>query len=151
MIKQVKGRTLVTLPGLRKAREKRGWSQEKLHEESGVSRINVARIEAGQYVTLQTLGKLAVALGVDLDVLTNEPPEIQLAKLDADAEGIESEYVSRFRMGDESSDPHYEAKVAEKKLREFHAAGGTDEAFVSIATELLRLGKARARDLAKME
>ena len=151
MRKRVKGRTLVTLPGLRRARDERGWSQEELARRAGVSRINVARIETGQYATLQTLGKLMDALDVDIDVLTNEPPEVELAKLDDDLEGIEAQYVSRFAMGDEHADPLFEVDVAEEKLREFRAAGGTDKAFLSIATELLRLGKARARYLAETE
>jgi len=143
VITQVKGRVLLTLPGLRDARTTRGWSQRELAQRSGVSPVNVVRIENGQRTTLQSLGKLAIALDVELDALTTKAPELTV-----DEEGIEDQYVQRFTMGGEVHDPEFEAALVDKKLLEFREAVSTDEAFRGIATELLLLGKARGRELA---
>ena len=151
-IKRVKGRTLVPLPGLFCARKKAGRTQRELAKLAGMTQPSIARIEGGELATLQTLGKLMGALGVErIEELTSEPPEVQLAKLDDDSEGIESEYVSRYRMGGEHADAHYEDTIAEERLRRFREAGSTDDAFREIARELFQLGKARERDLAEAE
>jgi transcriptional regulator with XRE-family HTH domain len=50
---------------LKELRKRRGWSQEKLAHEAGISRTYLARLEtARQDPTLSTLEKLAEALGV---------------------------------------------------------------------------------------
>ncbi|MCI6845309.1 MAG: helix-turn-helix transcriptional regulator [Coriobacteriaceae bacterium] len=50
-------------------RSDRGWSQEDLARESGVSRDAIARYEAEiNCPSLETVGKLAEALGCPLDV-----------------------------------------------------------------------------------
>ena len=130
------------LPGLRDARTARGWSQRELAQRSGVSQINIVRIENGQRTTLQTLGKLAVTLSVELDALTTKTPELAV-----DEEGIEEQYVDRFAMGGEAHDPLFESGIVENYLRRFRDAGSTDKAFRSIATELLLLGKERGKVL----
>jgi transcriptional regulator with XRE-family HTH domain len=151
-IKRVKGRTLVPMPSLRHVREDRGMTQRELAGLAGTTQPTIARIERGELATLQTLGKLMAALGVDrIEDLTSDPPEVRLAKLAAedDSEGIEERFVGRFVLGDEGYDPHFMADVAKKKLREFRDAGSTDEAFLSLAVELIQLGKDRARQLAE--
>lgn len=47
---------------VRAARQRRGWSQEKLGNESGLSRPTIARIEHGDDVSTATLSKVASAL-----------------------------------------------------------------------------------------
>lgn len=66
------------LPGLRSARAERGWSQDRLHRESGVSRDNISRLETDEQGAFPvTVHRLARALGV--------PPSRLLR--DTDAEG----------------------------------------------------------------
>jgi transcriptional regulator with XRE-family HTH domain len=55
---------------LRRLRTKRGLSQQRLAERSGLSREYVARLETGQHnPSLATLQKLAKALGVPVTAL----------------------------------------------------------------------------------
>jgi transcriptional regulator with XRE-family HTH domain len=59
------------LKNLKKLRTKKGWSQEKLAREAGISYQTLIKIERG-YVRnpkLETLIKLAQALGVSIDKL----------------------------------------------------------------------------------
>jgi len=52
---------------LRKAREKRGWSQEVFAFQCGVHRTYVGSVERGEYnVTILTLRKFTKALGITL-------------------------------------------------------------------------------------
>ena len=56
---------------IKELRKKKGWSQQKLAEESGLSFNTITRIEQGigDSPTLKTLVKLADTLGVGLDEL----------------------------------------------------------------------------------
>jgi transcriptional regulator with XRE-family HTH domain len=56
---------------IKKFRKKKGWSQQKLAEESGLSFNTITRIEQGigDSPTLNTLVKLVDVLGVGLDEL----------------------------------------------------------------------------------
>lgn len=59
---------------LRQARQQRGWSQEKLANEAGISRRMLINIEAGESnVSLATLDKLAHALGLTFVDLVTPP------------------------------------------------------------------------------
>lgn len=53
---------------IREARRQRGWSQDTLAEQSGVSRPTIARVEAGNDISTATLAKVAEALGLTLKV-----------------------------------------------------------------------------------
>ncbi|MGC0252600.1 helix-turn-helix domain-containing protein [Pseudactinotalea sp. Z1748] len=53
---------------VREARQRRGWSQLELANRAGVSRPTVARLEAGQQVTMTTLGKVATVLELQISV-----------------------------------------------------------------------------------
>jgi transcriptional regulator with XRE-family HTH domain len=53
------------VPGLRRVRIERGYSQRQLAALVGVSRHLVVRIEGGEMTTLGTLGRLAAELKVD--------------------------------------------------------------------------------------
>ena len=59
------------LKNLKKLRNKKGWSQERLAREAGISYITLIKIERGniQNPKLETLMKLAKALGVSIDKL----------------------------------------------------------------------------------
>lgn len=53
---------------IRTARKGRGWSQTELGKRSGLSRPTIARVEASSDVTTATLAKIAVALGLTLEL-----------------------------------------------------------------------------------
>ncbi|MGO1311334.1 MAG: helix-turn-helix transcriptional regulator [Brevibacterium aurantiacum] len=55
---------------IREARKKRGWSQDELGRAAGLSRPTIARVEADSDVSTATIGKIAQALGLTLE-LTN--------------------------------------------------------------------------------
>ena len=59
------------LKNLKKLRNKKGWSQERLAREAGISYITLVKIERGniQNPKLETLIKLAKVLGVSIDRL----------------------------------------------------------------------------------
>ncbi len=59
------------LRNLKKLRNKKGWSQEKLAREAGISYNTLIKIERGgiKNPRLETLIKLAKVLGVSLDKL----------------------------------------------------------------------------------
>jgi len=59
------------LKNLKKLRNKKGWSQEKLAREAGISYNTLIKIERGgiKNPRLETLIKLAKVLGVSLDKL----------------------------------------------------------------------------------
>jgi len=55
-------------------RKIRGWSQDKLAEEAGISQPTVSRLEDGKDVSLDSLRKIYQALGLPflLDIYTRE-------------------------------------------------------------------------------
>jgi transcriptional regulator with XRE-family HTH domain len=59
------------LRNLKKLRKQKGWSQEKLAREAGISYQTLIKIEQGRIKNpkLETLIKLAKALGISLDRL----------------------------------------------------------------------------------
>lgn len=61
---------------VRKCRKRKGWSQERLAEESGLHRTYVSGVERGtRNPTIEIVGKLARALGVKAADLFKEPSE----------------------------------------------------------------------------
>ena len=66
------------LKNLKKLRHKKGWSQEKLAREAGISYQTLIKIERGytENPKLQTLIKIAKALGVSLDKLVGSSKKI---------------------------------------------------------------------------
>lgn len=56
---------------LKSFRRKKGWSQQKLAEAAGLSYVTITKIEQGRAKkpTIQSMVKLADALGVTLDEL----------------------------------------------------------------------------------
>jgi ribosome-binding protein aMBF1 (putative translation factor) len=60
---------------VRELREAQGWSQTRLAQAAGMTQSAVARFETGGTVpTLPVLGRLAHALGVELDVRFRTKP-----------------------------------------------------------------------------
>lgn len=53
---------------IREARKKHGWSQAELGEKAGLSRPTIARVEANNDVTTATIAKVALALGLTLEL-----------------------------------------------------------------------------------
>ncbi len=59
---------------IRAARERKGWTQEDLAQESGIARANVARLErARQVPKVTTLRRVAAALGLEAYALLKAP------------------------------------------------------------------------------
>lgn len=59
---------------VRAARERKGWRQEDLAQETGIARPNIARLEkGGQIPKVTTLRRVAAALGLELAVLLKAP------------------------------------------------------------------------------
>ena len=58
---------------VRRAREKNGWSQDRLSEESGLHRTYISGIERGvRNPTIEIVQRIAVALRIDIqDLFTN--------------------------------------------------------------------------------
>ena len=50
-------------------RRQRGWSQDRLADEAGVSRLTITNIERGAGVRLGTLSRIAAALGTHAGLL----------------------------------------------------------------------------------
>jgi transcriptional regulator with XRE-family HTH domain len=61
------------LSGLKNLREQKGWTQEKLAQEAGISYHSVIKIERGfiKDPRIGTVINLAKALGVSLDKIVN--------------------------------------------------------------------------------
>jgi transcriptional regulator with XRE-family HTH domain len=61
---------------IRKHRKRKGWSQERLAEETGLHRTYVSGVErATRNPTVEIVGKLAKALGIKASDLLREPSE----------------------------------------------------------------------------
>ena len=62
------------LKNLVKIRKEKGWSQEKLAVESGISYNTIIKIERGgiKNPKIETVIKLAAALGISIDRLVGE-------------------------------------------------------------------------------
>lgn len=59
---------------IRAARERKGWRQEDLAQETGIARANIARLEKGHQVPkVPTLRCVAGALGLEADALLKAP------------------------------------------------------------------------------
>jgi len=66
--------TLVGAPSLLYWRMERGLIQKVLAERAGVDRATVARLEQGGQARLDTISKIAAALGVSPGELQRQPP-----------------------------------------------------------------------------
>lgn len=59
---------------VRLVREKKGWSQDRLSEESGLHRTYISGIERGvRNPTIEIVQQIAVALDVDIQELFADP------------------------------------------------------------------------------
>jgi len=66
---------MVKLPRLRAYRERKALTQRELAEAAGLTRPNIARLEAGRQAAIPgTVRKLALALGVEPADLMDDPP-----------------------------------------------------------------------------
>ncbi len=65
---------IMYLKNLKKLRQKKGWSQEKLAREAGISYNTLIKIERGgiKNPKLETVIKLAKALGVSIEKLLED-------------------------------------------------------------------------------
>jgi transcriptional regulator with XRE-family HTH domain len=60
---------------LKAIREKQGLTQQQLADASGMHRVQITRLEAGQHVpSWDTVQALAAALGVDCTAFQESPP-----------------------------------------------------------------------------
>ena len=69
---------------VKKGRFRKGWSQEKLGLEIGLTRMQVSRIEKGYNITLTTILKLSLAL----DVKPGNLLKIEFVKTEGVLEGL---------------------------------------------------------------
>lgn len=60
---------------IRELRLAKGWSQEQLATIAGLSTRTIQRIENDHQASLETLGAIAAALGMQVGDLTNQTPE----------------------------------------------------------------------------
>jgi DNA-binding Xre family transcriptional regulator len=67
--------TLVAAPSLLYWRTQRGLLQQQLAEKAGVDRATVARLEQGKKARVDTIARLAKALGVSPAALQRPAPE----------------------------------------------------------------------------
>ena len=70
----VPGPTRAATPSLLYWRMQRGWIERQLAERSGVDRATVQRLEAGGLARMDTVSKLAAALGIEPAGLLRQPP-----------------------------------------------------------------------------
>jgi transcriptional regulator with XRE-family HTH domain len=62
---------------IRAARERKGWLQEDLANESGIARANIARLETGRHAAhLSTLRRVAKALDLEIDSFLKAPEPV---------------------------------------------------------------------------
>lgn len=62
---------------IKAARERKGWLQENLADESGIARANIARLEGGRHgARLSTLSRVAKALDIEVVSLMKAPAPI---------------------------------------------------------------------------
>ena len=85
---------------IKAARERKGWLQENLADESGIARANIARLEGGRHAAhLSTLGRVAKSLDLEVDFLLKAPEPVSAhegrklaeASIDAWSEQLEKE------------------------------------------------------------
>lgn len=62
---------------IKASRERKGWLQEDLANESGIARANIARLEGGRHgAHLSTLRRVARALDIEVDSLLKAPEPV---------------------------------------------------------------------------
>ena len=72
-----KNQQRIGLPGCRQARLEKGWSQQKLAEESGFSLPYISLLELGKTdPSVHKAQRIADVLGVSLEQLLSEPSEL---------------------------------------------------------------------------
>ena len=102
------------VPGLRAARKRASLSQRDLEKLSGVSYVNVSRLENGQRATHETIDKLAGALGVEVEELLGPPEWIPWK------EGRMTAFVRALGMEPE---PYFtELKIGNRRVRDLYEA-----------------------------
>jgi transcriptional regulator with XRE-family HTH domain len=122
------------VPGLRAARRLASLSLRDLENQSGVSFVNIWRIESGQQrATLQTVEKLARALGVGSDELLGPPEGLPPEESDIStfvrSLNLEPEpYFTEIPIGDRRVRDLYELTYVRLRLAEQRANEGLLEA-----------------------
>ncbi|WP_241154266.1 helix-turn-helix domain-containing protein [Streptococcus tangpeifui] len=62
-------------------RKQKGWTQERLAEETGLSVRTIQRIEKGDDSSLETLGLVANALNISVNELFNDDEDSQTLEI----------------------------------------------------------------------
>jgi transcriptional regulator with XRE-family HTH domain len=121
------------VPGLRAARRRTSLSLRALEKQSGVSFVNICRIENGQRATLQTIEKLARALGVGSDELLGPPEGLPAEESDITTFVrslylVPEPYFTEIPIGDRRVRDLYEVTYVRLRLAEQRANEGLREA-----------------------
>lgn len=91
---------------LKELRDARGWTQDDLADASGMNRVTIAKYEAGRSEPKSaSLGKLAMALGVDANVILGIEEESNTIKSSMDLTTDEIVLLERYRaLSDEDKE-----------------------------------------------
>lgn len=88
---------------IRAARERKGWLQEDLADESGIARANIARLERGRHAAhLSTLQRVAKALNLEIDSLLKQPEAVSAHKASALAEAGVDDWAVQLAKEDKA-------------------------------------------------
>jgi transcriptional regulator with XRE-family HTH domain len=142
------------VPGLRAARKRVFISQRALEKQSGVSYVNISRIENGQAAMPDTIDKLARALGVEADELLGlpgglPPKESNMTALVRSLALEPEPYFTEISIGNRRVGDLYEATYVRLLLAERRAREGLFdvEPFDTELTNYVRRLLAAARRL----
>jgi len=119
------------LPGLKGARKRSALTQRALEVRSGISYVNISRIENGQPATPETAQKLAWALGTDAEELYGGEgwPDSDLSELVRDLGHIVEPYFTEITVRNGRALVAYEGAYLRLLAAEKHAREGGPDLF----------------------
>ncbi len=86
---------------IRALRERKGWLQENLADESGIARANIARLEGGRHAAnLSTLRRVAKAFNIEVEWLVKTPEAISVLEGKNLTEAGVGEWVAQLEKED---------------------------------------------------
>ncbi len=137
--------TRISADRLRRLREKRGWSQKRLAEESGMSPAQIRRVEQGKVGAGRryTVDRLSKALRVEPEVLTGSVPFEEMALPTEAKVQLGARVSAEVRLAYDLVSRSYGAGI--KDLIQLAPLLFVLVAEASLAARLDKLGRARER------